>query len=163
MTSTELDEKQEQKAEKVDGIPIYFKPTKYNRKLFQSDIINNRYNVNDDTDEVLITEAGMQFIESGKNAWRFDPSKPQGMLSVELPDDDKNYIVTIDATWYSAREAKENGINVIRGKSANIFSGLGCILVPDNFKIPSIKATFENVSFYGCKLIKNGSDFSVVS
>ena len=133
--------------------------------MFKSDIIKNRYSIHDKNDQVLITEAGMQFIECGKSVWKFDPLKPNGMLPVKSYDDDndKKYIITVDAIWLTARETKQHNIDIIAGDEANIFARLGCILVPNDFKIPAIQATFENVDFYGCKLIKNGDNFSLNS
>lgn len=138
-------------------IPVYFEMTQKREITFRSDVIF-RYAVNDDKDAVLKTEAGMEFIDSGETVWKLSLSKETGIVPSVSPDR-----VLVRASWYDASEAKEAGIKIIAGDDASVFEGLGTILVPDDFRIPTAKATKENVKFYGLELIKDGGDFTVAS
>jgi hypothetical protein len=52
---------------------------------------------------------------------------------------------------------------VVSGGDANTFGGMGALLVPEGFRIPTVTATRDNVLYYGLQLIETGSDFSVAS
>lgn len=108
---------------------------------------------------VLTTGKNLAFIDKGVSNWRFDIKKPHGMTpSVEKPP-----MAAVRANWYTAQQALETGIKVVSGSDANTFGGMGTLLVPTGFKIPTVAATQENVRYYGLQLIDTGSDFSVAS
>lgn len=108
---------------------------------------------------VLTTGNNMAFIEKGVTNWRLEVSKPHGITHLE----EMSPLVSVMAKWYTAQEALENGIKVVSGSSANVFGVVGTLLVPDDFAIPTVTATKENVRYYGLELIENGSNFSVSS
>ncbi len=108
---------------------------------------------------VLMTGRDMAFVEKGVSNWKFDISKPQGIT----PSREKPPMVSVPANWYTAQEALENGIAVVSGGSSNVFGTMGALLVPDQFEIPTVTATKENVRYYGLKLIENGDNFSATS
>lgn len=113
-----------------------------------------------DTDKpVLTTGRNLAFIDQGVSAWRFDIDRAHGILpSPVLPP-----MIAVRADWYTAQQALEKGIKVVSGGNANTFGGMGALLVPKGFRIPTVTASTDNVRYYGLQLIDSGSDFSVVS
>lgn len=108
---------------------------------------------------VLTTGRNLAFIDQGVSSWRFDIDLPNGIVPSPLVPPR----VSVRADWYSAQQALEKGIKVVSGGDANTFGGMGALLVPKDFRIPTVTATRDNVQFYGLQLIDTGNDFSVVS
>lgn len=140
-----------------DAVISHFKMNENREIIFRSDIIT-RYSVNNPSKAVLNTLSGMNFIDAGQTQWKLCTDTVNGIESSTAPDS-----VMVDARWYSTEEAEEAGIKVIAGDAANVFAGLGALLVPDGFRIPTTVATKENVKFYGIELIENGEEFTVTS
>ncbi|OZG72587.1 hypothetical protein BTA51_15885 [Hahella sp. CCB-MM4] len=138
-------------------VPAHFKMTEEREIVFRSDIIT-RYSVKDPSDAVLDTLSGMSFIDAGETRWKLSLTEDVGIVPSASPDR-----VTVEASWYTAEQAQEAGIKVIAGSDANVFAGLGAILVPDDFKIPAVIANEENVKFYGITLLKNDETFTITS
>ncbi len=108
---------------------------------------------------VMSTNGLVTFVKKGITNWSFNLSKNKAVFShkTETP-----YIL-VEADWLTTQQALENNINVIHGSSANSFGGLGALLLPDNFKIPTVMATPGNVKHYGLELIANKSQFAISS
>ncbi len=121
----------------------------------------SRYSVNKPNDLVLETLTGRAFIEKGTSQWKFSLSE-QSLLTLEKNEVNTNERIIIKAEWFSSKQADKKNIIRNAGKDANIFDGMGALLVPDNFKIPIVLANKENIKFYGLELIENGSSFPVV-
>lgn len=138
-------------------IPVNFPLNRERSILLQSDVIS-RYSVGEKPELVLETKSGMAYIERGESAWRLSFDK-----SVCITPDDSPERVVVDAFWYSAQQAQDAGIRIVAGSNANVFAGLGAILVPEGFKIPAVMATPENVKFYGISLLKKGESFTLSS
>ncbi|MBK7550125.1 MAG: hypothetical protein IPI20_21160 [Rhodoferax sp.] len=140
---------------------------KINKHLLRDEIVRSvritRYAVRhgqpDKNEPVMTTGKNLAFIDKGVSNWRFDMATPNLMT----PSAHKPPLVSVRAHWYTAQAALEKGIDVVSGSSANVFGRMGTLLVPDGFRIPTILATPENVSYYGLRLIESGSDFSVIS
>lgn len=148
-------------SEKIN-IPVYFETTMLTDAVVESVDIT-RYAVKDgqpDKDRIaLSTDAGMAFIEKGVTTWTIDNQLDCGMTpDTKVPD-----MITVKATWYTATEALENNIKVVAGSSGNVFGRMGALLLPDNFEIPTVTATKENVKHYGLELIDNNSSLTVRS
>lgn len=108
---------------------------------------------------VLSTEGEVACLDKGVTTWKLDLGKKRVIApaSVEPPH------VAVDAEWYTTQQALEKGIRVVHGGSANSFGGMGALLVPDGFRIPTVTATPENVRHYGLQLIGNGETFAASS
>jgi len=107
----------------------------------------------------MSTDAGMAFIEQGASNWVIDSTSKTGMKLYEhLPPH-----VSVKAEWLTTVEALKSNIRVVAGGSANSFGGMGALLVPDGFTIPTVLANKENVLFYGLQLIDNGEVLTVHS
>lgn len=143
--------------EQKQDLPVYFEMTEAREILFRGDIIGRR-SVVDKDDLVLETKAGLAYVEAGQTPWRLD----FGSKNVIVPDTSPDRVV-VEASWYSAEEAKAAGLKVVAGSDASIFAGLGALLVPDGFQIPAVEATPENVKFYGLTLIAEGDRFTIES
>jgi hypothetical protein len=144
----------------VRGRPIHFDLTEESRELFES-IIISRFSVRDQSDEVLRTDDGLTFVRRGATKWKIMlsetrlliPSSDQAMEEggcYEKPE-----MATVKAAWYTPDHVRKAHINIDAGGNANVFRGLGAILVPDDFLIPVVKASKENVKYYGLTLVKN--------
>ncbi len=142
--------------------PVYFERTKKTDEIIKSVDIT-RYAIKDDKldkhDVALSTDAGMAFVEKGVSCWKIDVASECGIKPYQLLPK----MVTVKASWYTAKEAKAKGIKVVSGGSANVFGGLGALLVPDGFEIPTDLATKENVSYYGLELIENNQELTVTT
>jgi hypothetical protein len=154
---------------KIQGHPIHFDLTDDSREIFES-IIISRFSVKDQDDEVLKTDSGLTFVEHGTTSWKLVLAET-GILvhstgsqtyatsnSSGRPD-----VVSVKAAWYKPDEARRSGLNIQAGGNANVFYGLGAILVPDGFQIPVVTATKENVAYYGLTLLENGQAFELFS
>ncbi len=144
------------------NFPVYFERTMLTDAILESVDIT-RYAVKDghpDKDRIaLSTDAGMAFVEKGVTTWTIDNQSNNGMKhDTQVPE-----MITVKATWYTATEALKNNIKVVAGSSGNVFGNMGTLLVPDNFKIPAVTATKENVRHYGLELIKNGKELTIRS
>ncbi len=108
---------------------------------------------------VLSTHGEVAFFDKGVTTWKLNLAKKRvvGKAVLETPR------VVVKAEWYNTQQALEKGIRVVHGGSANTFGGMGALLVPHGFKIPTVTATVENVRHYGLQLIRNGEIFDVVS
>lgn len=142
--------------------PIYFKRTKLSDKIVES-VALTRYAIKDNKpdkhDVAMSTDAGMAFVTKGSSNWRLDVTANQGIKPcAEHPE-----MVTVKATWYTAQQAKEHGIKVVSGSSGNVFGGMGALLVPDGFSIPTTLATKENVKYYGLQLIENNHELTITT
>jgi len=142
---------------KKKHVPAHFRMTEKREIIFRSDIIS-RYSVKNSSDNVLETLSGMSFINAGITEWKLSLTEDVGIIPSTSPDR-----VTVEATWYTTDEAKSAGIKIVAGSDANVFAGLGAILVPDDFKIPAVTANEENVKFYGIELLKDNHNFTITS
>lgn len=108
---------------------------------------------------VLTTHGEVAFFDKGVTNWRLDLSdkKPLAKVKTGTPH------VEVKAQWLDTQQALEQGIKVVHGGSANTFGGMGALLVPDGFSIPTVLATQENVRHYGLSLIANKEPFAVSS
>ena len=137
--------------------PVYFPMTEEREILFRSDIIGRR-SVIGNHELVLETKAGLAFIEAGETAWQLDLASKNCIV----PETSADRVMT-EASWYSAEEARAAGIKVVAGGNANVFTGLGALLVPDGFRIPAVQATPDNVKFYGLTLLPEREPFMIDS
>ena len=151
------------------GHPIHFDLTDESREIFES-IIISRFSVQDDDDEVLKTDSGLTFVEHGTTNWKLALAEteilihtPGSQTRVKSNGSDRPDMVSVKAAWYKPGDARQNSINIQAGGNANVFHGLGAILVPDDFRIPVVTATKENVTYYGLTLIENGQAFELLS
>lgn len=138
-------------------IPVYFPLTEQREILFRSDVVA-RYSVGKNPTLVLETKSGMAYVEAGETAWRLSFAKHVCIT----PNDSKDRVM-VEASWYTAQQAQQAGIKVVAGSNANVFAGLGVLLVPDGFRIPAVVATPENVKFYGLQLLAKGEAFTLTS
>jgi hypothetical protein len=141
----------------TEDLPVYFPMTEAREILFRGDIIERR-SVIGNHEVVLATKAGLAFIDAGQTPWQLDLTSKTCIVPDSSPDR-----VVVEATWYSAEEAQAVGLKVVAGGDANIFGGLGALLVPDDFHIPAVEATTDNVKFYGLTLIAEGRPFTIDS
>ncbi len=152
----------------VRGRPIHFDLTEESREIFES-IIISRFSVRDKKDEVLRTDDGLTFVKQGRTSWKLVLSETEVLISstnqtteegdfFEKPDR-----VAVKATWYSPKNVLKTGINIKAGDNSNVFNDFGVILVPDDFRIPVVKASKENVKHYGLTLIENQHAFELLS
>jgi hypothetical protein len=152
----------------VQGRPILFDLTAESREIFES-IIISRFSVNDKNDEVLRTGAGLTFVKQGTTNWKLTLSEAEILIpstnQVTAGGDyaDKPGMATVKAVWYTPSDARKARINIEAGGNANVFYGLGAILVPDDFRIPIVKASKENVRHYGPTLIENQHALELLS
>jgi hypothetical protein len=143
------------------------KRASYKKGLLKKTLIKNakltRYAVKGrQTDKhkvVLSTHGEVAFFDKGVTTWKLDLARKRvvGAAALDTPH------AAVNADWYNTQQALETGVRVVHGGSANTFGGMGALLVPDGFKIPTVTATAENVRHYGLKLIRNGEIFAVVS
>ena len=154
---------------KLQGRPIYFDLTDESREIFES-IIISRFSVQDDDDEVLRTDGGLAFLELGTTNWKLALAETEILVRttdsqapVKSDGSDRPDMVTAKAAWYKPGDTRKNYINVQAGGNANVFYGLGAILVPDDFRIPVVTATKENVTYYGLTLVENNQAFELLS
>jgi hypothetical protein len=144
----------------VRGRPIHFDLTEESRELFES-IIISRFSVSDQSDEVLRTDDGLTFIRRGASNWKLMLSEMRVLVpsTDTAREEDVCYenpkMATVKATWYTPNDVRKTRINIFTGGNANVFRGLGAILVPDDFMIPVVKASKENVKYYGLTLVEN--------
>ncbi len=138
------------------------KPGLLQRVLAKSAVIT-RYAVKGrhiDKDKVVLSTQGeVAFVGKGVTTWKLDLEKRRVLQAspVEVPH------VVVKAEWYNTQQALERDIKVVHGGSANTFGGMGALLVPDGFTIPTVTATAENVKHYGLRLIENGDHFAADS
>lgn len=122
-----------------------------------------RYAVKDgkpDKDHPVMTTNGeVAFFDKGVTNWRLDLSRHKPLLQAKTGTPH----VEVKAEWLDTQGALEKGVKVVHGGSANTFGGMGALLVPDGFSIPTVTATEENVRHYGLQLIPNMQDFAVSS
>lgn len=146
-------------------LPIYFEKTLLTKSVVKS-VSTTRYAVENgktDKDKVaMTTEAAMSFIKKGLSNWVIDSQSPKGMETNQR-EDIQPPKVEVEATWLNATQALESNVDVVAGSSGNTFGKMGALLVPDNFRIPQVVATEDNVKYYGLQLIKNGENLSVRS
>lgn len=141
------------------------KSGKHHKHLLREAVVASvqltRYAIKDgkpDPDKpVMTTGRNLAFIDAGVSTWKVDPKAPHGLL----PSSEKPPLVKVRARWYTAQEALTAGIKVVSGSDANSFGAMGTLLVPDDFSIPTVTATPENVRYYGLQLVEAGRDFSV--
>jgi len=149
----------------VRGRPIHFDLTVASRELFES-IIISRFSVRDKSDEVLRTDDGLTLIKQGATRWKIMLSETEVLIPStdqdtkatgvsEIPE-----MVTVQASWHSPKYAR---IKIKAGGNANVFCGLGAILVPDDFRIPIVKASQQNVRHYGLTLLENRQVVELIS
>ena len=152
----------------VQGRTIHFDLSDESREIFES-IIISRFSLRDKDDEVLQTHDGLAFVELGTANWKLTLSdtevltpststSPENDDCSEIPD-----LSTVKATWCSAENTRKAGLKIRAGGNANVFFGLGIILVPDAFRIPIVKASKENVRYYGLTLVENQHVFELQS
>ena len=152
----------------VQGRPIHFVLTEESRAIFES-IIISRFSVRDKNDEVVQTDDGLTFIRQGTTYWNLTLSETTvlGPSANQVVEEDgyseKPDRVAVKATWYSPENARKAHINIEAGGNANVFYGLGAILVPDDFRIPIVLASKENVRHYGLTLIEDQHAFELQS
>ncbi len=152
----------------VRGRPIHFDLTEESREIFES-IIISRFSVSDKNDEVLRTDDGLTFVKQGTTNWKLVLSETEVLISstnqtTEEGDySEKPDMVAVKATWYSPKNVCKAGINIKAGGNSNVFNDFGAILVPDDFRIPIVKASKENVRHYGLTLIENQHVFELLS
>lgn len=144
----------------VRGRPIHFDLMAESREIFES-IIISRFSVKDNNDELLRIDGGLTFVEQGATNWKIMLSETEVLIpstdqaTKEDAYSEKPDMVTVKATWYTPKNARMVRINIKAGSNANLFHGLGAILVPDDFRIPIVDANKENVRHYGLSLIEN--------
>jgi hypothetical protein len=153
----------------IQGHPIHFDLTDESREIFES-IIISRFSVQDQDDEVLKTDSGLTFVGHGTTNWKLALAETEILVQttvtqtrVEGNGSGRPNMVSVKAAWHKPGDARQSGVNVEAGGNANVFYGLGAILVPDNFRIPVVTATKENVAYYGLTLVENGQAFELLS
>jgi hypothetical protein len=152
----------------VRGRPIHFDLTEKSREIFKS-IIISRYSVRDKNDEVLRTDDGLAYIKQGKTNWKLTLSETEVLVpsTAQATEpgsfSEKPELVAVKATWYSPTTARKARVNIKAGGNANVFYGLGAIFVPDDFRIPIVQASRENVRHYGLTLIENQHALELLS
>ncbi|MBQ0730353.1 MAG: hypothetical protein KBT75_06615 [Oleispira antarctica] len=144
------------------NFPIYYKKTLLTDAMTES-LALTRYAVLDgkpDKEHVAMsTDAGMVFIEQGVTNWTIDNTSKTGLKAF----DTNTKHVCVNAEWLDSTDALKKNIHVVSGSSGNVFGSMGALLVPDDFKIPTLMATPENVKYYGLKLIEAGEVLTVHS
>lgn len=113
----------------------------------------------DKSHAVMTTHGEVAFFDKGVTNWRLDLAKQKPLLKARTGTPH----VEVKAEWLDTQEALEKGVKVVHGGSANTFGGMGALLVPDGFSIPTVTATEENVTHYGLQLIPNKAEFAVSS
>jgi len=152
----------------VQGRPIHFDLTQESREIFES-IIISRYSVKDENDEVLRTDDGLTFVKQGRTNWKLTLSEtevlvPSANQATEEGDySEKPDMVIVKAAWHSPKNIRKARINIKAGGNSNVFNGFGAILVPDDFRIPIVEASKENVRHYGLTLIENQHALELLS
>ncbi|MFT5503082.1 MAG: hypothetical protein ACI845_001259 [Gammaproteobacteria bacterium] len=152
----------------VLGRTIHFDLTEESREIFES-IIISRFSIRDRNDEVLRTDDGLTFVKRGTTYWKLMLSETEVLkpsscsLKEECDYSVKPDMIAVEAAWYSPEKIRTTGINIKAGGNSNIFNDFGAILVPDDFRIPIVKASQENVRHYGLSLIKNQHTFELLS
>jgi hypothetical protein len=152
----------------VRGRPIHFELTEESREIFES-IIISRFSVRDKSDEVLRTNDGLAFVKRGVSRWKIMLSETRVLIpstaqvaeegsACEIPD-----MVTVKASWHTPNRARKTDLNIRASGNANVFIGLGAIMVPDEFQIPVVKASKENVRYYGLSLVENQQVVALLS
>ncbi len=139
------------------SINTHFETKESNRKLLEQANLA-RYSVKNPDDLVLETLSGRSFLEKGVSQWKFSLSEPS-LLKLEKTETDNSERVIVEAEWYSSEAADKKGIVRNSGKDANLFDGMGALLVSDDLKVPIVAADHERIKFYGLMLIKSGSNF----
>lgn len=145
----------------------YVKMTQHDKSLLEQTIVNSvqltRYAVKegepDKSDVVMSTEGEVAFVDKGVTIWEVDIASQKTIA----PAQSETPHVKVDARWYTSQEALEAGIEVLHGGSANSFGSMGTLLVPDNFKIPTVTSSRTNVKYYGLSLVETGEQFSISS
>ncbi|GAB2195999.1 hypothetical protein [Sessilibacter sp. MAH4] len=140
----------------------------YDKNLLKEALIDSakltRYAVDsagqpDKNHPVMTTEDEVVIFDKGTGTWSFDVN---GKITVNPTATSTPYI-EVDAQWLDTQAALETGVRVIHGGSANSFGGLGALLVPDAFCIPTVIADQDNVKHYGLTLIPAEQTFTVKS
>jgi hypothetical protein len=111
----------------------------------------------DENKPVMTTGRCVEFIEKSVTNWKLDVTRKNMLTPSRIKPDHAK----VKADWYTAQDALEAGIKVVSGSSANVFGAMGALLVPDGFRIPTVIATKENVTYYGLQLIESGDSFGV--
>ncbi len=143
------------------SIDTYFELNEETKQLLEQANLA-RYSVKQADGLVLETLSGRSFIKKGISQWKFSLSEPSLLIPQDIKTDHSERVI-VEAIWYASKEADQKKIVRNAGKNANIFEGMGVILVPEDFKIPCIEANKENVKFYGLELIENGKNFPLAS
>jgi len=152
----------------VQGRPIHFDLTDESREIFES-IIISRFSVTNKNDEVLGTDDGLTFIQQGTTNWKLSLGETEVLVATtnqaaeEGGHSVKPDMAIVEAPWYTPEDARRAHIKIEAGGNANVFYGLGAILVPDDFQIPVVKATKENVRYYGLTLIEDQHTVTLLS
>ena len=152
----------------VQGRPIHFDLTQESREIFES-IIISRYSVRDANDEVLRTDDGLTFVKQGTSNWKLTLSETEVLVpSADQATEEGDYsekpdMIAVKAAWHSPKNIRKAGINIKAGGNSNVFNGFGAILVPDDFQIPIVEASKENVRHYGLTLIENQHALELLS
>ena len=122
----------------IQGLPIYFDLTEQSREIFES-IIISRFSVRDDHDEVLRTDGGLAFVERGTTSWKLVLAETEVLVDAtgrpeeEPAGSDQPDMVTVKAAWHRPDAARNAGVDVQAGGNANVFYGMGAVLVPGGF------------------------------
>jgi hypothetical protein len=131
------------------------------RKAVIKSVELTRYAVKDGKPDknkpVMTTGRCVEFIEKSVTSWKLDITKKNMLTPSRIKPDHAK----VKADWYTAQDALEAGIRVVSGSTANVFGAMGTLLVPDGFRIPTVMATKENVTYYGLQLIESGDSFGV--
>ena len=118
-----------------------------------------RYSVKDKDKPVMTTDGLVAFVDKGVSTWHFDITNKAAIK----PTTTGTPHVSVTADWLDTQQALEQGVKVVHGTSANSFGGMGALLLPDHFSIPTVLASPENVRYYGLTLIETDSDFAISS
>ncbi|ODC02606.1 hypothetical protein BFW38_02620 [Terasakiispira papahanaumokuakeensis] len=122
-----------------------------NQALQQSATLT-RYAATDPTEAVMTTNGCVTTIDKGTTSWYFNPDQVTPLVPVS-PSQSPTPYVDVQAQWLNTQQALEQNIRVEHGGSANTFGGVGTLLVPPAFQIPTVMATPETVRHYGLTLI----------
>ncbi len=143
------------------------KKTSNNKSLLEKTVVASgkiiRYAIKrgkpDPGKPLLTTHGELAFMEQGVSTWKLelDGSEKVVPASPETPR------VSVRAEWLNTLQALQKGLKVVHGGAANTFGGMGVLLLPRDFRIPTVLATDENVRYYGLELLDKGETFSVSS
>lgn len=143
------------------------KKTTVKKTLIEKAIVQSveltRYSVSGDkinkNNPVMKSQGELAYIDKGISTWKLDLAKIGSIHHTKT----KTPHVRVRADWLDTQQALESNVKVIHGGSANSFGGMGALLLPDNFSIPTVLANSENVKHYDLQLIKNKDTFAISS